>query len=81
MSFENSAASVAIEIEDVILVWLKERIKNSNIKLDQRVHKFWQTVSCCHNGQRIESEARMNEAQMKAKVRELLFYHIYRMYI
>ena len=66
---EPSNCVGAIELNDVVLHWVKERIKLSNSKLDVRVHKFWQTISCCHNGQRIESEGKMAGAQVVAKVR------------
>ena len=65
---EHSNFVGAIELNDVVLSWVKERIKFSNSKLDSRVHKFWQTISCCHNGQRIESEGKMSLPQVTAKV-------------
>ena len=44
-----------IPIRSDVLPWVKERLNNYNFKCDARVHKFWQTVSICHNGQ-IETE-------------------------
>jgi len=46
---EGNTAVGSIELSDYVLIWLKERMKGYNTKLDARVHKFWQTISCCHN--------------------------------
>ena len=46
MLSEKSGSEGAIPIRDDILIWLKERIKNGNSKLDARTLKFWQSIVC-----------------------------------